>query len=702
MIGTAFQLRDLQNIDFPVSIRGSYSLLNLSAAPYREFIVCPSCHLLYDSKPQSLIIGLSRQRESAKCSYVEFPEHPQRRFREKCNTALLCRVKRSGINEVIFKPRRIYYYYGLKRALSILLNRKGFLKLCNQWYQHAHSSHDHVDILSDITDGNVWKELVSSLTPTHALPTNFLGLLLNVDWFQPYKHVSYSVGVIYAVLINLPRNIRYRPENVIVVGIIPGPHEPKTHINTYLGPLVNELLQLHKGDWIETTSGRQFIRCVVAGISSDIPATRKAAGFVGHNATKACSRCLKEFPRINDRSDCTGFERELWPPRTHAIHCNQAYETLTAKTKSARKEIELKYGTRYSVLFELPYYDAIRFAVIDVMHNLFLGTAKNIMSIWKDKQLLSKSDFQTIEERIKKMNVPGDVGRIPYKIESGLSSLTADQWKIWTCQYSLYVLTDLLPKEHLDCWWLFVQACLIVCQPMLTKSAIDKADKFLLEFCQTVENLYGSEACTINLHLHCHLAECLRDYGPVHATWCFSFERFNGILGGVPNNNHTLCVEKTMMNRFIQQMESHKSYPELNEELESFFPQNNVGSVGDTTVGPEMYLHHRFLSTTVNLQDLFSSQSDGLVSAIGNISQHALESYEVLCLEEMYSTIFRNCKALNVSRICHRFSRATIGTKLLSSNMAKRDRSSYVCANWLHCSSSDVRPGRVRFFFATM
>ena len=136
--------------------------------------------------------------------------------------------------------------------------------------------------------------------------------------------------------------------------------------------------------------------------------------------------------------------------------------------------------------------------------------------------------------------MPLDVGGIPYKIESGMASLTADQWKTWTC--ALSVLNDVLPKEHLNCWWLFLQACFLICQPILTHTVIDKADEFLIEFCQAVEKLYGAESCTINLHLHCHLAECLCDYGPVHSTWCFSFERYNGVLGATPNNNRSLQI----------------------------------------------------------------------------------------------------------------------------------------------------------------
>ena len=77
--------------------------------------------------------------------------------------------------------------------------------------------------------------------------SNNYGLLLNVDWVQPYKHITYSVGVVYLVALNLPRTIQFKRENVILFGVIPGPCEPSLTINTYLDPLVSELVELQKG-----------------------------------------------------------------------------------------------------------------------------------------------------------------------------------------------------------------------------------------------------------------------------------------------------------------------------------------------------------------------------------------------------------------------------------------------------------------------
>ena len=36
--------------------------------------------------------------------------------------------------------------------------------------------------------------------------------ILNIDGFQPFKHVQYSVGAIYLCVLNLPRHICYKQE----------------------------------------------------------------------------------------------------------------------------------------------------------------------------------------------------------------------------------------------------------------------------------------------------------------------------------------------------------------------------------------------------------------------------------------------------------------------------------------------------------
>ena len=699
VIGKSFGIEALQqDLKIPQSIHGCCSQSGITHKPFKEFVVCPTCHTLFDPAVTELVEGTSTNRRSAQCKYVQFPHHPQERFRSACNTVLMNTVKRTR-NRIDFKPRKVYCYYGIKLALSNLLENPDFLKDCNSWKERLAAD----DMMSDIIDGKVWQEEMRKLEGRDCNLSNVLGFLLNIDWLKPFKHVSYSVGVIYAVILNLPRCTRYKDSNVIIVGVIPGPNEPPHDINSYLGPMVTELLELYAGVWFKTPYGRRFIRGVLLCFSSDIPATRKAAGFVGHNSIKGCSRCLKTFTtNSGNTTDYSGYNRDSWAKRTNETHRHYAYKELTAKTKAEKRVVKQTYGARYSVLFELPYYDCIRFVVIDVMHNLFIGTSKHVINVWKEKELLKTKDFWEIQKRVKNISVPQDIGRIPYKIDSGMAGMTADQWKNWTCIYSLYALQGLIPKEHLDCWWLFVQACIILCQPIISQSDIDRGDRFLVEFCQRFQTLYGQECCTPNMHLHCHVADCLRDYGPAHSTWCFSFERCNGILGSMPNNNKSLDIEKTMIKQFILQMEySNCIASQCTHNLLSFFPEVLRGSLSEP-ISRVSFVELRNLSKPVPTSDV--TYSNSVVTPIGQLTEHAMNGDMVQSLTNMYEVLFRGCSIIHTTSLCQRFFKVKIGDKVYSSKLARSDRSSFVCAYWLKDDDGSIdtslscRPGCVQYY----
>ena len=83
--------------------------------------------------------------------------------------------------------------------------------------------------MGDIFDGRLWKDMMFiNDTPFLAEPNNLcLSINVDCDWFKVYDHSQYSAGPIYLVILNLPRHERYKDENVILAGIIPGPKEPK-------------------------------------------------------------------------------------------------------------------------------------------------------------------------------------------------------------------------------------------------------------------------------------------------------------------------------------------------------------------------------------------------------------------------------------------------------------------------------------------
>ena len=77
---------------------------------------------------------------------------------------------------------------------------------------------------------------------------------------------------------------------------------------------------------------------------------------------------------------------------------------------------------------------------------------------------------------------PSDIGRIPWKIETGFAGFTADQFKNWTIFFSIPCLKGILPNDDLECWRHFVLACRIMCQHSLSVADISLADALLAQF----------------------------------------------------------------------------------------------------------------------------------------------------------------------------------------------------------------------------
>ena len=381
--------------------------------------------------------------------------------------------------------------------------------------------------------------------PFLSLPNNY-AFSINIDWFQPYERTQHSEGVIYMSVMNLPRTERFLQENIVLIGVIPGPHEPSLTINSYLRPLVDELKKLWHGVRLRTSEDvGVLVRAALLCVACDIPAARKTCGFLSHMATKGCSKCQISFPTeaFGEKPDYSNFDRSSWEPRTGSMHKSTALEHQKCTTRTKQLGIERDTGVRYSVLVELPYFDAPKMCIIDPMHNLLLGTAKHMVELWKNLGLLTDKDFVTIQERVDSFTALSDVGRIPTKISSAFSGFTAEQWKNFTVFFSLFALKGILPPSHYNCWHLFVKATYLFCRRTITRDQIEEADTYIMMFCNRFRDLYHQRACTINMHLHGHLMECIKNYGPVYSFWLFAFERLNGIMGSYHTNGHNISLQ---------------------------------------------------------------------------------------------------------------------------------------------------------------
>lgn len=87
--------------------------------------------------------------------------------------------------------------------------------------------------------------------------------------------------------------------------------------------------------------------------------------------------------------------------------------------------------------------------------------------------ILTKNHFQTIQEKIEKVDVPLDVGRSRIKSSRGwLVLLPISGRRGHMC--TRFVPHDVLPMEHRNYWGLFVQACILICKPIFNSCRMTK------------------------------------------------------------------------------------------------------------------------------------------------------------------------------------------------------------------------------------
>ncbi|OAD79047.1 hypothetical protein PHYBLDRAFT_164129 [Phycomyces blakesleeanus NRRL 1555(-)] len=239
-----------------------------------------------------------------------------------------------------------------------------------------------------------------------------------------------------------------------------------------------------------------------------------------------------------------GFEHQI-------ENATEAEMWFCAESDAERAVLEKQHGTHFSELHCLHYFDPFRCTIVDPMHNLFLGTAKRMISVWKDLRYLPTAVLIRMQRLADGILVPPGYAILSTKIESGFPYMKADEWQSWCLIYSLVVLKDALPEDDYKNWTLFVKACRKLTGPSVTYSEIDSAYQLLREFGKECETLYGESSITPNMHLHMHLRESMLNFGPVYAFWLYSFKRYNGKLKNIKTN---CCngLEVTFMRVFLE------------------------------------------------------------------------------------------------------------------------------------------------------
>ncbi len=327
----------------------------------RTFICCTSCHSIYPYNP-------NEPSNPPRCLGRRAPES------SPCAAELWKETIVGGRQRIV--PCVLYQHQDFKHWLARILARKGIDDLLDSYPSELRSGHQPI---SDIWLANIFSQLKGHDGNLFSGPGRLV-FGLSADSFEPNAsrpgHTPQSSTGIWLVCYNLPPHLRYLPENIYLAGVIPGPKKPSLdEINPYIQLIVDDFLQFwESGVFFSRThgsaSGRTYFAALIP-LVCDMLGARQVAGKPAPSAHNTCTVC------DIDIDDIDVLDPLKWPSKSGQHLRDAAKAWRDAPSERHKKMLFEAFGQRWSPLFDLPYWDPVKFIVIDSMHALDINLLKN-------------------------------------------------------------------------------------------------------------------------------------------------------------------------------------------------------------------------------------------------------------------------------------------------------------------------------------
>ena len=171
---------------------------------------------------------------------------------------------------------------------------------CLQYHADEHAKTRIPGMTTDIFDGLHYRVLLGKHVVAggqHLAHHYFsdhcdIALRFATDSFAPFKKWKHTVWILLVFNYNLPPDKCFQKDNILCVGIIPGPKKP-WDADSFIYPLVQELLELATGVSAYDALSRSLfaLHAYVIMAFGDIPAISMLMHMKGHNGLCPCRMC---------------------------------------------------------------------------------------------------------------------------------------------------------------------------------------------------------------------------------------------------------------------------------------------------------------------------------------------------------------------------------------------------------------------------
>ncbi|EUC62864.1 transposase family Tnp2 protein [Rhizoctonia solani AG-3 Rhs1AP] len=445
---------------------------------------------------------------------------------------------------------------------------------CPEMAEKMRYRHNYVNLngtMADIFDSAHYKKLRRTKVVIEGQQQPYLffeeeheiALGLAADGMCPFKRRKNSCWPLMLVNYNLPPDERIHIDNLICIGVVPGPKCP-ADLNSFLQPLVNELLELSRGTAaVDATQEKLFaLRAHLITVFGDIPAITKILEFVGHNGCFPCRFC--SIPTVSGPTSGGGFHRYCplhqpngfqtdplnLPMRTAKETLRFGLEVLRAPTESARSARATETGVKgVTILAQLPSIVVPHSFPVDLMHMIWQNLIPQLLDLWTgnfnnldsglEDYMIGSTVLDAINSALKssRKTMPTQYGCAVPEL-SKRSEFIAETWDVFTTLYAPSVLRRSFKNQRYYVHFVrLVKLLRTLISYDLPHNELPALRQGIAEWIQEYEQIYYQfdeerlQTCPVNLHYLLHVVDSIEFLGPIWCYWTYPMERFCSYIG---------------------------------------------------------------------------------------------------------------------------------------------------------------------------
>ncbi|KAE8737014.1 hypothetical protein FOCC_FOCC017527 [Frankliniella occidentalis] len=223
----------------------------------------------------------------------------------------------------------------------------------------------------------------------------------------------------------------------------------------------------------------------------------------------------------------------------------------------------------------------------DDLHPIFLGVTKFLTN-----EILSAAanveDLQAqIDGRLLKILTPSLISRKPRSI-SKRRKYKGTEWRNWLLYFGIPCMDGLISNANMRLFSLLSKGIFILSSDSVTDNDIEVAHECLQRFVTGFQAMHGPEKMRFNIHIMVHLAQAVRNWGPLHLHSTFPFESWNRRLRNNISSPHGAAdqiVDRYLLESLVRKLPYDQELDEeVREELQNIaspYVMDNPLKIGD-------------------------------------------------------------------------------------------------------------------------